>query len=96
MVWTRFMDMHSGGGCKTGYEYIYIEQSEDDAIKTFERVFGQSPYDIACNCCGNNFSVNSGYKSIEDASEFERRWDKTLVEDYLIRKDIKVIYNEEI
>lgn len=27
-MWTRFMDMHSGGGSKEKWEYIYIEAPE--------------------------------------------------------------------
>ena len=55
-MYTRFMDMHSGGGTKTDWEYIFIELSEHDAVAYFEEKFNQSPDDIACSCCGENFS----------------------------------------
>ena len=28
--YTRFMDMHSGGGCKLGAEHIYIEAKGEE------------------------------------------------------------------
>lgn len=70
-MWTRFNDMHSGGGRKTAFEYIYIEGSREEAIALFVTEFGQDPRDVACDCCGENFSV-SEHETLEEASEFER------------------------
>ena len=53
-TWTRFWDMNSGGGTQTQWEKIYINAPEKEAIKIFEREFHQSPFDVACDCCGTN------------------------------------------
>ena len=71
MVWTQFMDMHSGGGRKTDFEYIFIEAPEDEAIKIFEDLFGQDPCDTACDCCGQNFSITEE-ESLEQATGYDR------------------------
>lgn len=93
MTWTRFMDMHSGGGAKTDYEYIYIEADEDTAINVFCNLFDEHPYSVACHCCGSNFSI-SCYDSLEEATAYERR--KENLEDFVARLDVKVVYLSEI
>lgn len=70
-VYTRFMDMHSGGGTKTDYKKIYIQAPEEEAITIFRREFGQDPGDVACNCCGPNFSV-SECDSLAEATAYDR------------------------
>lgn len=95
MSWTQFMDMHSGGGKKTEYEYIYIETDEDTATTVFCNLFGQHPCSVACACCGSNFSV-TGYDTLEEATIYEREWSKKTLEEYLQDKDIKVLYASEI
>ena len=58
-MWYHFMDMHSGGYAKTQYEHIFIKADyEEDAVEIFENRFNQSPYTIACSCCGENFSIS--------------------------------------
>lgn len=76
---TRFMDMHSGGGNKTGFEYIYIEAPEDKAIAIFEDRFGRHPNNVTCDCCGEDFSV-SEERTLEEATAYERgcRYDSGL------------------
>lgn len=93
MAWTQFMDMHSGGGTKTNYEYIYIEaDSKGEAIDVFEEVFDQHPYEVACRCCGENFSVST-YATLEEATNYERKGGKQPLEEYLQQTSIiKVIY----
>jgi hypothetical protein len=66
--------MHSGGGRKTAFEYIYIEGRREEAIATFITEFRQDPSDVACDCCGENFSV-SEHETLEEASEFERGYE---------------------
>lgn len=56
-MWTRFMDMHSGGGTKTDWEYIYIESDEAEARVVFYNRFGSSPDRVTCTCCGEDFYV---------------------------------------
>lgn len=97
MAWTQFMDMHSGGGTKTDYEYIYIEaNTEDEAIELFEEIFDEYPYSVACGCCGDNFSVSS-YDTLEEATNYERKNGKQPLEEYLQQTSlIKVIYKGEV
>lgn len=80
--WTRFWDMNSGGGTKTPYSLIYIEADEKEAIDIFENRFNQDPTDVACECCGQNFEIDS-YESLEDATEYHR-------EDYGINEFISI------
>ena len=56
-LFTKFMDMHSGGGCKLGAEYIYIQADEDDATAIFKGVFDIDPYNVTCDCCGEDYSI---------------------------------------
>lgn len=70
-MWTRFMDMHSGGGLKEGYGYIYIEAPCDEAKVIFYNRFGHSPDRVSCTCCGEDYSIDE-YPSIEKATAYER------------------------
>ena len=57
-MWTRFMDMHSGGGTKEPpYEYILIEAPRDEAMVIFYNRFGHNPYRVSCTCCGEDYSI---------------------------------------
>ena len=95
MAWTKFMDMHSGGGTKTDYECIYIEaDTEDKAEELFEEIFDECPHSVACGCCGSNFSVSS-YETLEEATKYECKWGKQPLEEYLQDSLVKVIYKGE-
>jgi len=60
-MWTRFMDMHSGGGTKEApYEYIFIEASEEEAKVIFYNKFGHNPERVTCTCCGDDYSIEDG------------------------------------
>lgn len=60
-TWTRFMDMHSGGGTKEPpWEYIYIEAPECEARTIFYNRFGHNPERVTCTCCGGDYSISSG------------------------------------
>lgn len=78
-MWTKFFDMHSGGCVKVPpYEIIYIEaESENEAIEIFETRFDRDPFNITCDCCGNDYSL-SEYDTLEEATEYDRRY-KNLV-----------------
>lgn len=92
-MWISFLDMHSGGGTKTDYEKIFIEaENEGEGVEIFEKVFDECPYDVACECCGSNFSVGA-YETLEKATEYHRRG-KSL-EEYVQQEDVKVIYKQE-
>lgn len=70
--WTRFMDMHSGGGCKEApYEYILIEAPEDEARRVFYNRFGHSPDRVSCTCCGEDYSVSES-ESLAKATAYDR------------------------
>ena len=71
MPWTQFMDMHSGGGQKEPYEYIYIEAPEDEAVVVFYNRFGHNPERVTCTCCGDDYSITES-PSLEEASAFNR------------------------
>lgn len=68
---TRFMDMHSGGGLKTPYTHIYIDEPLGEAVRTFKDLFKQDPDAVACTCCGSNF-VYEEYNSLEEATAYDR------------------------
>lgn len=58
-MWTRFMDMHSGGRSKEKYDKIYIEAPEDEAKIIFYNRFGHNPERVSCTCCGEDYSISS-------------------------------------
>lgn len=72
--WTRFMDMHSGGGNKEKWEQIFIEAPEAEARVIFYNMFGHSPDCVTCTCCGNDYSV-SEHESLAIATAYERGCD---------------------
>ena len=79
-MWTRFMDMYSGGGSKeNGYEYIYIEAPREEAQVIFYNRFGHNPNRVSCTCCGEDYSISEEI-TLERASAYDRncRWDNTL------------------
>jgi hypothetical protein len=72
MVWTRFMDMHSGGGCKEPpYEKILIEAPESEARVIFYNRFGHNPDRVTCTCCGNDYSIDQS-DDLAQATGFDR------------------------
>jgi len=71
-MWTRFMDMHSGGRLKESpYQYIYIEASEKEAMIVFYNRFGHNPERVSCTCCGEDYSICES-KTITEASGYNR------------------------
>jgi len=70
-MWTRFMDMHSGGGCKEKWQYIFIEAPQDEATVIFYNRFGHNPNRVSCTCSGEDYSI-SDYETLEEATAFER------------------------
>lgn len=57
MTWTRFYDLHGGGGRKTDFNEIWIEADRDDAIRIFEEKLDYDPTTSSCSCCGPDFSI---------------------------------------
>lgn len=95
-TWTHFMDMHSGGGCKTDYEHIYIQAPEEQAVKIFEEKFGRDPHNVTCNCCGSDYSISED-SSLEEITRFQRgkSWlnnREFSLEEYLNKSDVFVLY----
>ena len=70
-MWTKFWDMHSGGGQKEEWAVIYIEAPEEEAIVIFYNRFGHNPDRVTCTCCGNDYSIDSG-KSLKQLSGYHR------------------------
>lgn len=70
-MWTQFMDMHSGGGAKEEWEYIYIEAPEKEAAVIFYNRFGHSPFRVTCTCCGADYATTEA-SSLEQVTAFER------------------------
>lgn len=71
MKWTQFMDMHSGGGQKLDWPYIYIEAPEKEAKIIFYNRFGRNSGRVTCTCCGSDYSVTES-NSLADATGYER------------------------
>lgn len=70
--WTVFWDMSSGGSTKLKpYDMIYIQATEDNAIKIFEDIFDRDPYNVTCDCCGQDYSIDE-YSSLEQATGYHR------------------------
>lgn len=70
-MWTRFMDMRSGGGQKLDWPYIYIEAPEAEARVIFYNRFGRNPDRVTCTCCGSDYS-NTESDTLEQATAFDR------------------------
>lgn len=70
-MWTRFMDMHSGGGLKENWQYIYIEAPYDEACSVFYSRFGHSPHRVTCTCCGPDYSVDES-EDLAQATGYNR------------------------
>lgn len=71
MTWTRFMDMHSGGGQKGPADKILIEAPEAEARVIFYNRFGLNPDRVSCTCCGEDYSV-SEEESLAEATAYDR------------------------
>ena len=106
-MFTRFMDMSSGGGRKEDFSHIYIEaDSREQAEIIFYNRFGHNPNRVTCTCCGPDYSIDSE-ETIEMASAYDRgcEWGdndydlttaKESVEQYESSKNILVIRSNEI
>jgi hypothetical protein len=111
--WTIFWDMHSGGSTKEApYEKIYIEAPQDEAERIFINRFGHDPNQIACECCGQNYSIDES-DSLQEASAYHRNdWGKKkgtasnsdlsphsaliTLDDYIKQKDVLIIWAKDI
>lgn len=69
--WTQFYDLHSGGSRKLKWEKIYIEASVQEAKVIFENRFDENPDEVACSCCGQNYSISES-DSLEAATACHR------------------------
>jgi hypothetical protein len=106
-MWTKFFDMSSGGSTKVKLdgrykEHIYIELPEDEAINYFEERFNRHPYNVTCDCCGEDYSISSA-ETLEEITMYNRNaWTmdgnkfQLDVEDYVKRGDVMVIYSKDI
>lgn len=70
--WTLFWDMHSGGSAKVEpYDKIYIEMPQAAAESYFEQRFGRDPYEVTCDCCGEDYSVSFA-ATLDEISAYHR------------------------
>ena len=96
------MDMHSGGGAKLDWEYIYIEASEEEAKNIFFNRFKRNPSKVTCTCCGEDYSLSSE-ESLAALTEFDG-WgskysfhgEKMTLEEYMADKNNLFIPAHEI
>jgi len=59
MKWFRFWDMSSGGYEKTDYSMIFVKaKTQDEAVRIFEMETDLNPYDVTCECCGEDFAID--------------------------------------
>lgn len=70
-MWTRFMDMHSGGGLKENHQYIFIEAPEEESKVVFYNRFGHNPERVTCTCCGEDYSI-SETETLQEATAYDR------------------------
>ncbi|MEK6832742.1 MAG: hypothetical protein AABY32_01730 [Nanoarchaeota archaeon] len=87
-MWTRFMDMHSGGGQKEDYSHIYIEAPIEEAKIIFYNRFGHNPERITCTCCGEDYSIH-GDKDLKQLTAFHRDCDYNKKKNKYIEKPCK-------
>jgi hypothetical protein len=71
MVWTQFMDMHSGGGSKLDWNMTFIEAPQDEAEIIFQNAFDRDPNHETCDCCGNDYSIHEGV-SLQQITGYHR------------------------
>lgn len=57
MAWTRFYDLHGGGGQKTDFAEVWIEAEYDEAVRIFKEKLDYDPTSSSCDCCGPDFSI---------------------------------------
>jgi len=110
--YTRFMDIHSGGFPKTQWDKIIIQAPKEEAIHIFYNRFNQHPHDVACTCCGENFSVSES-SDLYQSTGYDRNcnwqngyveeqhpknsWGKYLtLDEYLATQNVLVIFAHEI
>ena len=71
MPWTEFWDMHSGGGRKLDWDFIYIEAPLAEARAIFYSLFGRNPERVTCTCCGEDYALEE-YETLEEATAYQR------------------------
>ena len=74
MPYTKFMDMHSGGGRKLDWEFIYINAPQEEAELVFYHRFGRNPYRVTCSCCGEDYSITQS-PTLAQATAYARGCD---------------------
>ena len=88
MTWTKFWDMHSGGGSKEEWNFISIEAPEKEAKIIFYNRFGHNPERVSCTCCGRDYSIDE-YKTLEEIHKFLKEYDKNKSSLFIFKEEIK-------
>jgi hypothetical protein len=85
-MWTLFWDMSSGGRQKLDWHYIFIELPEKEALSFFALRFGRDPYNVTCDCCGQDYSVHQ-YPTLLQATGYHRGCRANNLGYYVNRRD---------
>lgn len=70
-MWTRFMDMSSGGSSKEDFKKLLIEAPEAEARVIFYNLFGHNPDRVTCTCCGPDYSIDQN-ESLAQITAYDR------------------------
>ena len=96
-MWYRYMDMHSGGGQKSQWDYVYVEaESRRVADARFTGAIGREPGHVTCRCCGPDYSVSED-ETLEEATSYDRGCPykaHVTLEAYIARSDVLVLRKE--
>jgi len=91
--WTQFWDMHSGGGLKEKWHYIYIQAPKKEAITIFYNRFGHNPNRVTCTCCGEDYAIDES-ASLDLVTKYQRK--RTTIDNYCKQKDVLIIFAGQI
>ena len=84
--------MFSGGSPKhRTLKTVLVEEADEEvAVRVFTNRMGQNPFRVACDCCGQNYSVLDG-----ELEEFAS-WSRRTVDELLADPSVLVIRAADI
>ena len=99
MVWTAFVDLHSGGKRKEDFRACYIQAPEEEAINIFYNKFGRDPRGLTCFCCGNDYNIDESDTLVEATASLRgcaKSNSYISLEKYKQQTDVVVITDQNI